>query len=81
MGKRKNNNLTINKIVTYCPRCPISSKLIKLRKNKSALFQARECRTHKHKFKKSDNGVMVSGVPVERFNEMIKPVSLSSQEI
>jgi len=77
----KNNKLIIKKIVKYCPNCPLSKKLRKLSENKSVLFQARECEKHKLKFKKSDNGVMVSGVPVEMFNEMMKPVSLSSQEI
>ena len=78
--KKGQNKLTIKKIVKYCPKC-VSKNLTKLSENKSVLFQARECEKHKLKFKKSDNGVMVSGVPVEMFNEMMKPVSLSSQEI
>jgi len=78
---RKNNKLTIKKIVKYCPKCVISASLTKFSKNKSVLFQARECEKHKPKFKKSDNGVMVSSIHVGMFNEMLRPVSLSSQEI
>ncbi|KKR45756.1 MAG: hypothetical protein UT90_C0002G0042 [Parcubacteria group bacterium GW2011_GWA1_40_21] len=76
MRKRKNNNSTIKDIVTYCPQCDDVPEV-----NGDSIAVAEECLKHKLKFKKSDNGVMVSGVPVEMFNEMMKPVSLSSQEI
>ena len=76
MRKRKNNALTIKDIVTYCPQCDGVPEV-----NGDSIAVAEECLKHKPKFKKSDNGVMVSGVPVEMFNEMMKPVSLSSQEI
>lgn len=79
--KNGQSKLTFEKIVNYCPKCPISRKPKKLGRNKSVLFRAVECKQHKPKFVKSDNGVMVSEEFVDNFNEMLKPLSLSSQEI
>jgi len=76
MRKRKNNNSTIKDIVTYCPQCDDVPEV-----NGDSIAVAEECLKHKPKFEKSDTGVMVSNVYVKMFNEMLKPVSLSSQEI
>lgn len=75
--RKKQNRLTI-KIINYCPFCCRDS----IPKTKTgSIVVARECPKHKPKFERADNGVMVSTVFLDKFNEMHKPLSLSSQEI
>lgn len=77
MGK-KQNKLTIKKIVNYCPSCCRDN----IPKTKTgSVVVARECPKHKPKFKRADNGVMVAKAFLDKFNEMHRRESLSSQKI
>lgn len=80
MGKRQ-NKLTTKKIVNYCPSCCEDGHVPVPKKTTDLIVIARECPKHKPKFKRADNGVVVSKAFLNSFNEMHKPVSLSSQKI
>lgn len=81
MTKSRNNKLTTKKVVSYCLSCCKEGHIPVPKKTTDLIVVAMECPKHKSKFKRADNGVMVSKAFLNNFNEMYKPVSLSSQEI
>lgn len=81
MTRSRNNKLTIKKIVSYCPSCCEEGHISVPKKTTDLIVVARECPKHQPEFVKTGTGIMVPEAFLDSFNEMHKPVSLSSQEI
>lgn len=67
----------LKKIIPYCPFCRIGHRL----KRTDSIFVSRECSEHQTKFVPTGTGIKVPKNFLDKFQEMTRPVALSSQEI
>ena len=79
--KNGQKKLTIKTIVNYCPQCAKKLPKSLKRPTNSVLVVDMKCSKHQPKFVKTGTGIMVPESFLRKFKEMIRPVSLSSQEI
>ena len=79
--REKKKRLTIKKVVSYCPSCCEEGHIPVPKKTTDLIVVARECPKHQPNFVKTGNGIMVPEGFLDKFEEMMRPVSLSSQKI